>query len=134
MTDTSSRARRRYLEFASQCALFRWARYPSEQKKYPGLDLLSSSLNGLHLSKSEAGKAKASGLLPGEYDIKLPVARGGYHGLAIELKYGVNKLTTEQEWYGNRLTEEGWDVACFWSWIEAKDRIIAYLTGKRVRA
>lgn len=131
---TPSSVRRHYYEFANQCALIRWARLPIMQRLYPGLDLLTGSINGAHLSKSEAGKAKASGMQAGVHDLTLPAARGGYHGLSIELKYGANKPTEAQLWYGNRLTEEGWLVAYFWSWIEAKDLIIEYLSERLVRS
>jgi hypothetical protein len=111
-----------------QCALFQWARIYA--KYHPGLDLLSCSLNGVKLTKAQAGKAKAAGMLQGELDIKLPVARGGYNGLAIELKHGKNKATKEQIWYGTRLEEEGWFVAYCWEWTHAAQIIQAYLTSK----
>ncbi len=119
---------RRAPEFLMQCALFQWARY--SMRTYPALDLLSCSLNGVKLTKGQAGKAKASGMLAGEHDVKLPVARSHYIGLSIELKAGKNKPTPDQLWYGNRLMEEGWFVAYCWSWEEAKDLIIKYLTSK----
>lgn len=122
---------RRSPEFTQQCALFTWARMA--EKRYPGLDLLSCSLNGVKLSKAQAGKAKAAGMLKGEYDVKLQVARGGYHGLSIEMKAGKNKLTDAQEWFGGRLAEEGWSVHCLWSWEAAKDVIIDYLAGRIIR-
>jgi len=118
-------------EFDMQCALFQWARLYA--KNYPGLDLLSCSLNGVKLTKAQAGKAKAAGMLKGEHDVKLPVARGGYHGLSIELKAGKNKATGEQVWYGERLSEEGWLVGYCWQWTAAAHLITAYLSGKMTR-
>lgn len=114
-----------------QQALFTWARLAANL--YPGLDLLSCSLNGVKLSKAQAGKAKAAGMLPGEHDVKLPVARGGFNGLSIELKAGRNKPTEDQLWYGSRLVSEGWCVEYLWSWEEAMDLIVAYLAGRVVR-
>ena len=114
-------------EFTMQCNLFTWARY--SLRKYPDLDLLSCSLNGVKLSKAQAGKAKAAGMLKGEHDVKLPVRRGEYSGLSIELKHGRNKPTEDQLWYGKRLTAQGWLVAYCWSWTEAADTIRAYLEG-----
>ena len=118
-------------EHTIQCNLFTWARY--SRCKYPQLDLLSCSLNGVKLSKAQAGKARAAGMLAGEHDVKLPVSRGGFIGLSIELKAGKNKPTTEQLWYGDRLTEEGWYVCYRWSWTEAADTIKAYLEGKIIK-
>jgi hypothetical protein len=69
-------------------------------------------------------------MLKGEHDITLPVARGEYHGLSIELKAGKNKPTPEQLEYGERLKAEGWYVAYSWDWQEAADIIKKYLEGK----
>ena len=72
------------IEADDQAALFRWAEHFKSQ--YPELEFLNGSLNGVHLSKAQAGKAKAAGMKAGFPDINLPVARSGYHGLYIELK------------------------------------------------
>lgn len=114
-------------EFNHQAALFAWARNPAVLKQYPSLDLLEGSMNGVKLTIGQAGKAKAAGMLKGAHDIRLPVARGGYLGLSIEMKHGRNKLTDEQIWYANRLREEGWSVHAAWEWTTARDTIIWYL-------
>lgn len=114
-------------EFSHQAALIAFARNPAVVKQYPGIDLLHSSLNGVKLSKAQAGKAKASGMLAGVYDLCLPVRRGPYVGMYLEMKYGRNKLTPEQEWYGQRLREEGWYTAVCYNWLQARDEIIKYL-------
>lgn len=118
--------RRQTPEFDSQVSLFQWARNPAVLKRYPQLDLLSCSLNGVKLTKAQAGKAKAAGMLKGEFDIKLPVARGVYHGLIIEMKAGQNKPTAEQLWYGRRMEQEGWRVAVHWDWDSARREIENY--------
>lgn len=118
-------------EFTMQCNLFTWAGY--SRCKYPQLDLLEGSMNGVKLSKAQAGKARAAGMLRGAHDVRLPIQRGGFIGLSIELKAGKNKPTTEQLWYGDRLTEEGWYVCYRWSWSEAADTIKAYLEGKIIK-
>ncbi len=95
---------------------------------YPGIDLLEGSMNGVRLTKAQAGKARAAGMLKGSHDVKLPVARGPYVGLSIEMKFGRNKPTDEQEWYAKRLREEGWRVEFCWDWTEARGIVIEYLT------
>lgn len=117
-------------EFLSQCAIFQWARHPSVIKQYPGIDLLEGSMNGVFLGKAAAGKAKACGQLKGSHDIRLPVARGGYIGLSIELKYLTGRPTTEQLAIAKRLEEEGHLVHFLWDWIAARDAIVEYLTQK----
>lgn len=115
-------------EYQEQKALFQWARHPATLKRYPELRLLSSSLNGVKLSKAQAGKAKAAGMLAGEHDVRLPVARGRYHCLSIEMKAGNNRPTEEQIAYGELLEAEGGMVRYCWSWIEAKEAIEYYLS------
>lgn len=117
-------------EFAHQAALFEWARLPSVQAAYPGIDLLEGSMNGVKLTKAQAGKAKAAGMLKGAHDIRLPVARHPYIGLSIEMKYGRNKPTAEQEWYAERLRAEGWRAEFCWDWMEARGIIIEYLSQR----
>lgn len=118
-------------EFLEQSALFTWARNTAVVRKYPALALLSCSLNGVKLSAAQAGKAKATGMLAGEHDVRLPVARGRWIGLSIEMKAGKNKPTKEQLAYGLAIEAEGWRVAYCWSWGEAQDVLIDYLNQPR---
>lgn len=112
-------------EFSHQCSLFEWAGYA--KATHPELRLLTASLNGVRLTKAQAGKAKAAGMRKGEHDVRLPVARGGYIGLSIEMKFGKNKPTPEQIEFGELLEAEGWCVRYCWSWDEARDAILSYL-------
>lgn len=121
-------------EHAHQSALFTWARLPAVQAAFPGIDLLEASLNGVKLTKAQAGKAKAAGILKGALDLNLPVARGQYHGMRIELKYGKNQPTDEQKWHADRLREEGWYVVVCWDWEDARREIVHYLTQPTVKA
>lgn len=114
-------------EHREQCALFEWARNPAVLKQYPELRLLSSSLNGVKLSRSQAVKAKKAGMLAGEHDVRLPVARGRYTSLSIEMKAGDNRPTEAQLEYGSLLEAEGAMVRFCWSWTEAKEVIEEYL-------
>lgn len=118
-------------EFQMQAALFKWARNPAVLRQHPELTLLEGSLNGVKLSKAQAGKAKAAGMLRGAHDVTLPIARGGFIGLSVELKAGRNRPTDEQIEYGTRLTAEGWKVCYCWDdWIKVRDIIIDYLEAE----
>lgn len=119
-------------ELLNQIALFDWIRHPATLRKYPELKLASCSLNGVRLSKAQAGKAKASGMLAGEHDVRLPVARGGYTCLSIEMKSGDNRPTKAQLEYGELLEAEGGFVRYCWTWIEAKEAIESYLAMPRL--
>lgn len=114
-------------EHDHQCAVIEWARLPSNIARYPGLELLHSSLNGVKLSKAQAGKAKAAGMLAGVYDLWLPVRRGPFTGMIIEMKYGRNKLTEQQEWFGGLMREQGWRVETVYDWLTARNLIIEFL-------
>jgi hypothetical protein len=110
-----------------QACVFTWARNPAVLAKYPGINLLEGSLNGVKLSKAQAGKAKAAGMLKGSHDIKLPVPKGGFTGLSIELKAGKNKPTDEQIDYGRALQAQGWMVEYVWDdWEDVKVLIEKY--------
>lgn len=119
-------------ELLHQIALFDWIRHPATLRKYPELKLASCSLNGVKLSKAQAGKARASGMLAGEHDVRLPVARGGYTCLSVEMKAGDNRPSDKQLEYGELLEAEGGFVRYCWTWIEAKEVIEAYLAMPRL--
>lgn len=118
-------------EFHEQCALFEWSRNPAVRMQYPALRLLSASLNGVKLTKAQAGKAKAAGMLTGESDVRLPVARGGFAGLLVEMKHGRNTATEEQLAYGADMEAEGHKFHVCYSWEEARAVITDYLDMPR---
>lgn len=112
-------------EEVEQIALFQWARYAEQQ--FPELALLHHIPNGGKRSKSEAARFKAAGVKAGVPDIELPVARGGYFGLHIELKAGKNKTTVKQDEWLQALREQGRFCAVCYGWTEAMHTICAYL-------
>ena len=82
-------------ESVEQQRLFRWAAY--QRGKYPELDLMYHIPNGGKRGKVEAIHFKAEGVKAGVPDICLPVARGGHHGLYIELKRVKNSRVTQDQ-------------------------------------
>lgn len=66
-------------------------------------------------SAAYGAKLKRMGLRPGFPDLFITMARGGYHGFAIEMKYGRNKPTDAQEIWLQRLSDEGYAVAVCYS-------------------
>lgn len=70
-----------------QAALFCWAALPEQQNRYPEFHLMLFAIpNGGERHIAVAAKMKATGTKAGTLDIFLSVARGGCHGLYIELK------------------------------------------------
>ena len=116
-------------EFLEQAAIFRWAEI--EQRNLPELEYLNGSLNGVRLTIGQAVKAKRGGMKKGFPDISLPVPRGGYHGLFIELKVDKNKPSSEQEAWLERLVDQGYYAAVVWGADAAITLIEFYLRGAR---
>lgn len=88
-----------------------------------------------HPKRGKAGQKdsdslKTPGVKAGVPDINLPVARGGYHGLYIELKAGKNKTTRKQEEWIAALRQQGYHVSVCYGWEEAKETIENYLDEK----
>jgi len=83
------------LEAAEQMALFRWAAY--SLGKYPELGLLHAIPNGGSRDGREAHNLKLQGVKAGVPDIHLPVARGPYHSLYIELKRQKGGRVSEEQ-------------------------------------
>ncbi|HXF63049.1 MAG TPA: VRR-NUC domain-containing protein [Caldilineaceae bacterium] len=99
-------------EHDEQAALFAWA--AAHEGRYPALRWLFAIPNGGHRHAAVAAKLKAEGVKPGVPDLFLPVPRGGYHGLWIELKVGANQLTPAQQQWIEALARFGYlTVVCY---------------------
>jgi hypothetical protein len=72
-------------------------------------------------------RLRAEGVRAGVPDVLLPVARGGYHGLALEMKFGRNKPTPEQREWLDALAAEGWQTCVAYGFEEARQAIQDYL-------
>ena len=104
-------------ESSEQQALIEWCNL--NRLKYIGLDLLFAIPNGGSRHKLEAFRLKKEGVKAGVPDLFLPVAKKGYNGLFIEMKYGRNKLTEKQkEWIIN-LNLQGYKTAVCYGTEEA---------------
>ena len=114
-------------EAQEQMTLFSWAAMQSG--KYPELNLLYHVPNGGSRHKAEAGRLRAEGVKAGVPDLCLPVARGQYHGLYIELKAGENTTTKKQKEWLEYLRPQGYKAALCYGWEQAAGTIIEYLTG-----
>ena len=115
-------------ESDEQKALFEWAGIGRGQ--HYELGLMFAIPNGSHKSIATAMRFKAEGLKAGVPDILLPVARGGFHGMFIELKrVEGGRLSTEQGEWRSALLCEGYQSIVCKGWQEASSQIIAYLRG-----
>lgn len=87
-------------EHQEQCAIFEWRNM--HLKKYPALNMMFSTLNGVRLNIGQAVKAKKSGNISGVPDIILLYPSCEYRGLFIELKVPGGKVSHSQKiWIAN---------------------------------
>ena len=112
-------------EATEQIRVINWSRAYSSD--FPELRLLYHVPNGGSRNQLEAQNLKAQGVKAGVPDLCLPVPRGIYHGLYIEMKYGKNKPTEKQEWWLSELTIKGYKTAVCYGADEAMDEIADYL-------
>lgn len=112
-------------EANEQKALFDWVAFARAQ--HPEIDLIYHIPNGGSRNKIEAANLKRQGVRPGVPDLCLPVARGVYHGLYIELKAGSNRPTKTQIKWIQALKAQGYAVEVCYGWEHAAKTIIDYL-------
>lgn len=113
-------------ETVEQQWLFQWARMC--QAKHPELGLMYHIPNEGKRSRAGGNRAKAEGLKSGVPDICLPVARGGFHGLYIEMKRREGgKVTAHQQEWIEQLRAQGYRAEVCRGFDEASDMIMAYL-------
>jgi len=120
-------------EYDAQVAIFEWAHLYELQ--YPDLWLLNGSImGGTGVSPRILNKFKKAGMKKGKPDINLPVPRGGYFGLWIELKRkgGPNPTQDQIEWL-IRLGQAGHYAVCCKGSQAAITVIKAYISGKIIK-
>lgn len=130
----------RHLEHEHQAALMRWAQLValSGEDVLPGAilaDYLIAIPNGGGRSKIEAARLKAEGVKAGVFDLYLPLARGGFHGLWIELKRPkspgapAGRMTSDQKSWGGKMELAGYRAVCSHGWQDAAEALQKYLNG-----
>jgi hypothetical protein len=114
-------------EDQEQRALFKWATMQSA--KYPDLLKMFHIPNGKKRSHITAAILVGLGVKPGVSDIFLPVPRGVYHGMFIEMKRikGGNE-SAEQKAFGDQVMGDGYRYTVCMGWEQAADRILQYLS------
>jgi len=128
-------------EAAHQTALFAWCALNA--KRWPELRWLHHIPNGGSRGDSSqsrairGGQLKAQGVRVGVSDISLPVKRGAWSGLYIEMKAPSEKpkrpgskggVSDEQAEFGSFVQSQGFGFVVCYSWEEAAQIIEKYLT------
>ena len=122
-------------ESAEQSALIQWWALACRTHGLPEF-LLFSVPNGAAMMDSgnpkvgfaRMAKLKREGLRPGVCDLLLPVARGGFFGLAVELKRKPNKPSDAQLAFISAMEDQGWRCEVCYSCAEAIIAIEDYLS------
>lgn len=118
------------LESDLQQAVFTWA--GTKVTQYPELIWMHAVPNGGRRDGREAQSMKAQGVRAGVLDIALDVARGGYHGLKIELKKPDGKIakpSKEQAEYIEFCEGQGYYCLVSNDFEQVKETILMYLDG-----
>jgi len=96
-------------EHEEQKAVILWSQLHAV--RYPELALLFAIPNGARVRWGTANKLKAEGLKRGVPDLCLPVPRGTYHGLFLELKRLKHASHhPQQRWWQHQLRQQGYFV------------------------
>lgn len=121
-----------HYEDDEQRALFQWARLTPILR-----DHLYAIPNGGYRGKTEAARLKGLGVMKGVLDLKLPVGRGGYFGLYIEMKKPRHRFRSDREaekavspdqvGFSERVTKQHYLCKVCYGFLEAKHALEAYL-------
>jgi hypothetical protein len=120
-------------EHDEQSALFQWAETMVTTGRIPELENLFAIPNGAWMkSYTIARKMIEEGMKKGVPDVFLACPSPcGDHGLFIEMKFGKNKPTQDQNEWSDRLRNREYYYYVCWSWVEAAGRILDYLGKDR---
>lgn len=111
-------------EHEIQKAFTEWAEWAAIELK--GCDLYHSIPNAGKRSHGAANWFVAEGMKKGVVDTQIPVARGGFIGLAIEFKTLDTSESADQRRRNNRLQQEGWAVFVCRSFEAARRVTLGY--------
>ena len=120
-------------EAQHQAAVIKWSQQPSIRSKWPDLALLHHIPNGGTRDAVEGKHLKQQGVKRGVPDLCLPVPRGQYHGLYIEMKTETGSTSHEQDWWGEHLLEQGYMWEVCHGWKSAVRVLEWYLSLKKLR-
>lgn len=112
-------------EHSEQCAVIEWARIMAG--RYPELCWLYHTPNGELRDPAVGALLRKMGVSPGVPDLALPVPRGQWHGMFIELKAAHGRLSPAQEAWLAHLRAVGYLAVVCYSAQAAIDALTHYL-------
>lgn len=114
-------------EAKHQATVLKWSQQPEIRHRWPELALLHHIPNGGLRDTVEAKHLKEQGVKAGVPDLCLPVPRGSFHGLYIEMKNENGRASESQKWWVEHLRAQGYLVEICHGWQDAVDTIQRYL-------
>lgn len=115
-------------EAQHQANVIKWSQQPHIRAKWPDLKLLFHIANGGSRDAIEGKHLKQQGVKPGVPDLCLPVARGQYHGVYLEMKAEKGKLSSSQVWWISALANQGYSCNVCYGWQQAVEFLEWYLS------
>ena len=115
-------------EAQHQANVIKWSQQPSVRFKWPELALLYHIPNGGTRDAVEGRHLKDQGVKRGVPDLHLPVARGPYHSLYIEMKTEKGRTSNDQDWWIDFLARQGNYVEVCHGWQSAVRVLEWYLS------
>ena len=114
-------------EHQEQSMLIAWARHT--ESHWPELALLHAIPNGGWRGYKTGKMLKAEGLKAGVPDLCLPVPRGQWAGMYIEMKSKKGRVRQSQKWWLDQLNAHGYRAVVCRGFDQAVDVITEYLTA-----
>lgn len=114
-------------ELQHQQTVIKWSQQASIRQKWPELKLLFHIGNERFCTPAQGSQLKRAGIKKGVPDLDLPVPRGKYHGLRIEMKDEDGRTTPDQDWWLGELREQGYFCEVCHGWQSATRVLEWYL-------
>lgn len=108
--------------------VIKWSQQPYIRDKWPELRLLHHIPNERQCSPALGMQLKLAGVRRGVPDLHLPVPRGEYAALWLEMKTGTGVSSAEQEWWIRELNASGSFAEICHGW-ESAVRVIEWYMG-----
>ena len=102
-----------------QRMVIKWTQQESIRRKWPELKLLYHVPNERRCTQQQGRLLKLEGVKSGVPDLALPVPKGQYHGLYIEMKTLTGHTRPEQEWWLAELNYQGYYCKVCHGWESA---------------
>jgi len=120
-------------EHDHQVSLFDWRDHIGV-REFPELEWMFAIPNGGHRKISVARRLKREGVKAGVLDVLIPIPRGNYIGMWIEMKFGKNKLTKEQAAFMEKMRDFGYHCAVAYVVDDAVKEVRNYMQMEKHEA